>query len=223
MPEISISEQQHEQLEQVRADVEDAFVENYGYIPLEDALQYLLDTYTPPEERESAETYERLAAAEYPQLQAVASEVPDVPGSGIDAEEMRGRLLAELGAEEFATKLRRVADDPGPTDDERSNATGPDTVDGQSPELSTEEGVAGAPAGEGSGTDTGAGSSSGSVSTDVSGGADPLAAVNRLLDQHSNRWREGSGDEPYEVDLPDGRTESVRTKDDVRRLLRRHY
>ena len=45
-----------------------------------------------------------------------------------------------------------------------------------------------------------------------------------LLRTHDDKWRKASsGDAPYEVDLPDGSTEGVRTKDDVKRLLFKHY
>jgi hypothetical protein len=244
MPEISISERQHERLEQVRQDVEEAYVDDYGYIPIEDAVQYLLDTYTHPEQRGGADDYERLATAEYPQLQAVASEVPDVPGSGIDADEMRGRLLAELGVEAFAAELQAVSDvesrqppevasgsgaesapDPGTGDTPEGAGTGGDRTDGASSDRSSggpSAGEGGSPSADGDGEGAGpADSSPGGAG--VSGGNDPLAAVNRMLSEHDDKWREGSGDEPYEVDLPDGSTESVRTKDDVRQLLFRHY
>ncbi|MFC7028561.1 hypothetical protein ACFQH8_16295 [Halomicroarcula sp. GCM10025710] len=100
MPEITLTESQHEQLEAVRADVEDAFVETYGHARLEDAVDYLLDTYTPPNERDSvmvADGYERIATAEYPELQHIAADVPDIPGSGIDADEMRGNCSRNWG------------------------------------------------------------------------------------------------------------------------------
>ena len=267
MPEISISEEQHERLEEVRQAVEDAYVENYGYIPIEDVIQYLLDTYTPPGERRPMDDYERLATAEYPKLQAVASEVPEVPGSGIDADEMRGRLLAELGVERFAAKLEAVADAessgetpgdesgagpaPGPTagEDPDSHGVGPtagedpdspgagkdtpeatDSPDGpdsdQSPGRTAAGGGSSGGTADGDSDETRPGDTSspgGGVSVDTSGGSDPLAAVNRMLDEHDDKWRESGGDEPYEVDLPDGRTDSVRTKDDVRQLLFRYY
>jgi hypothetical protein len=44
-----------------------------------------------------------------------------------------------------------------------------------------------------------------------------------LLDTHDDKWGESSGDERYVVDLPDGSTEQVRTKDDVKALLFKHY
>lgn len=239
MPEISITKEQHEQLEEVRADVEDAFVDDYGYIPTQDAVKYLLDTYTPPEERDAPANYEQLATAEYPQLQAVASEVPDVPGSGIDADEMRGRLLAELGTEEFAAKLDDVADgeNPGQTpettgsDNGVSDAT-PDSTTEETTDATPTDAAGGQAASNGdrspsgvstSDTETTDASSGDGASADTPGGGDPLATVNRMLDKHDQKWRKSGGDEPYEVDLPDGRTESVRTRDDVRQLLFRHY
>jgi len=44
-----------------------------------------------------------------------------------------------------------------------------------------------------------------------------------LLDTHDDKWGESSGDERYAVELPDGTTEQVRTKDDVKALLFKHY
>jgi len=45
----------------------------------------------------------------------------------------------------------------------------------------------------------------------------------QLLDTHEDKWREGDGEARYEVDLPDGSTESAQTKDDVRALLFKNY
>jgi hypothetical protein len=44
-----------------------------------------------------------------------------------------------------------------------------------------------------------------------------------LLDTHDDKWGESSGDERYAVELPDDTTEHVRTKDDVKALLFKHY
>ncbi|MFB6298495.1 MAG: hypothetical protein ABEH56_08245 [Salinirussus sp.] len=199
MPEISVTDDQHGRLEEVRRDVEEAFVDTYGCARIEDAIEYLLDTYTPPEEQATATSYDLIAAADYPALQRVASEVPDVPGSGIEADEMRGRLLSELGSERLAAELEAVED--AGTDGAEATA-----ADGQAGEERTAD--------EGGAADDAAGSK-----TDL----DRLAAANQLLDEHEDRWGESDGDAPYEVDLPDGTTRQVRTRDDVRELLFRHY
>lgn len=225
MPEISLTEDQHEQLEAIRADVEDAFVDGYGHARLEDAIDYLLDTYTPPNEQGAAavaDGYDLIATAEYPQLQHVAAEVPDIPGSGIDADEMRGKLLAELGPEELAERLAEQ-DVTGEEDAEvaapaAGEQTGTGAVEDSGTEGDSKDSAADDADEEPVSSETIA-SENGADSS-----ADPLAGVNKLLREHDDKWRKAdSGDEPYEVDLPDGTTEGVRTKDDVRQYLFRHY
>lgn len=55
-------------------------------------------------------------------------------------------------------------------------------------------------------------------------GADRLQAMMNLLDEHDDKWEQTDADEGrYAVTLPDGETETVRTRDDVRALLFRHY
>jgi len=207
MPDISLTDEQHDRLETVRRDLEDAFVDTYGRTHLEDAIEYLLDTYTPPDERDTTGAYDHIATAEYPTLQQIASDVPDVPGSGIDADEMRGKLLAELGPAELADRLAEIETEAtdlpdGTADTSDGNAEGTaDTSDGQDDTDATDVSDAG---------------------SDTSGGLHSIA--NRLLQEHGDKWHESdSGEEPYAVELPDGTTEPARTKDDVRQLLFRHY
>jgi hypothetical protein len=197
MPDISITKEQHSRLEQIRSDLETAFVDTYGHVRTTDAVEYLLDTYSPPSERDSpsADAYERIADAEYPALQQIASDVEAVPGSGIEADAMRGKLLSELGAETLAEKLATVAEE---------------ATDG-TPDDDTDMGADANPADE----------TSEQSSAQDAGGL--LASANRLLDEHDEKWTESDGDTPYEVTLPDGSTKPARTKDDVRQLLFRHY
>jgi hypothetical protein len=45
-----------------------------------------------------------------------------------------------------------------------------------------------------------------------------------LMDAHGDAWEETDSSEgKYRVDLPDGGTQTVPTKDDVRALLFKHY
>jgi hypothetical protein len=234
MPEITLTESQYEQLETVRADVEDAFVENYGHARLEDAVDYLLDTYTPPDERDSvvvADGYERIATAEYPELQHIAADVPDIPGSGIDADEMRGKLLSELGPTELAARLadgadEDAADGEGPAAEE-ADGDG-DAADAESESIGDDD----KPAADEPTADADADSddpepptsSDDGESNSVADAGNALSMANKLLREHDDKWRRtDSGEEPYEVDLPDGTTEGVRTKDDVRQYLFKNY
>lgn len=233
MPELSLTDDQYDRLQAVRGDMEAAFVDSYGSIPMADVVEYLLDTYTPPDERETEDdAYRRIATADYPALQRVASDVSGVPGSGINADEMRGKLLVELGPDTAARKLRAAADDADDSPAEDSSAGADDTGDSPAGAADTDDTESGAsdaadsgskPAdtedSESGGEDTG---EEGSDATDGTGN-DPLSAVNQLLDAHDGKWRESEGDAPYEVDLPDGSTASARTRDDVRQLLFRHY
>ncbi len=116
MPEIEITDTQQADLTAIQEELEDAFIETYGHIRTQDVVDYLLDTYTPPDQLEgeqglSRPDYERIASAEYPELQHIASEVPEVPGSGIEADEMRGKLLSALGTSELATRLADIDPD----------------------------------------------------------------------------------------------------------------
>ncbi|MFC7020311.1 MULTISPECIES: hypothetical protein [Haloarcula] len=253
MPEISLTESQYEQLEAIRADVETAFVDTYGHARLEDAVDYLLDTYTPPDKRDSvvvAEGYDRIATAEYPELQHIAAEVPDIPGSGIDADEMRGKLLSELGPTELADRLADAADDTDDggeavADDETAEDTSPATGDADAA-ADTTTGDDGSEAADAMADDDGAEAADTTADDDEAGTAeagdadaestatatsnpvddagDALSMANQLLREHDDKWRRTEeGEAPYEVDLPDGTTEGVRTKDDVRQYLFKNY
>jgi len=50
-----------------------------------------------------------------------------------------------------------------------------------------------------------------------------LNAMLNLLETHDDKWQTTAGDARYEVELPDGSTESARTKDDVRAVLFKNY
>ncbi|MFB6218787.1 MAG: hypothetical protein ABEH77_06360 [Halobacteriaceae archaeon] len=84
-----------------------------------------------------------------------------------------------------------------------------------------------AAADEGDGADTPDGADGDSDDADGGEGADGedrLAAMMSLLDEHDDKWRETDAEEGnYEVDLPDGGVEIVRTKDDVRAVLFGNY
>jgi len=225
MPEITVTETQQETLSTIQADLEAAYVDTYGHVRTTDVVQYLLDTYTPPERRDGTAAHERIATADFQALQAIATDVEGVPGSGIDTETMRGELLSTLGVAEFAGRLAEV-DDGETADaaaaDEENAGDGTTEDDAATAADGTADGAADA-ASDGD-TDADSGSAGGVGSADSGDGPGSiLSAANQLLDDHDDKWRDGGSDEPYEVDLPDGTTEKVRTKDDVRGLLFKHY
>jgi hypothetical protein len=233
MPEITVTETQRARLDEIQSDIAAAYVDTYGHIRTEDVLQYLLDTYTPPEQQPSDVAYERIATAEFPLLQQVATDVEGVPGSGIDTETMRGELLSALGVEAFAARLAALdgaesVDDTEAADTsvDDTDESGADDTDEADPSVdNTDEANAddtAATAGSDDTDDAADSDQTGSASeTDDPGSI--LSAANQLLTDHDDKWRKGGGNEPYEVDLPDGTTESVRTKDDIRQILFKHY
>lgn len=117
------------------------------------------------------------------------------------------------------------ASDAGPSDDAET------ATDASGPAPSAKGGTDGATArivGEDNGASDSAPETTTASSTEPAtagdaGGDSRLNAMMNLLDTHSEKWGEGSGDERYAVELPDGSTESARTKDDVKALLFKHY
>ncbi|WP_227131054.1 hypothetical protein [Halorubellus salinus] len=75
------------------------------------------------------------------------------------------------------------------------------------------------------GDDAGGSSTSGGPTPEPEGdGDDRLNAMMNLLDTHDEKWREASKEDArYEIDMPDGTTEYVQTKDDVRAHIFKNY
>jgi hypothetical protein len=222
MPEIRLTDAQLERLEAVRAELEAEYVVSYGHVRQADALDYLLDTYTPPANR----LVDLVADASYEELQHVAATVDGVPGSGIGKEEMRSRLLEALGRTRLAGRLTTV---DGTTLDEDDDTTGPPSEQETETETRSESTDPDDPEADDPTAATAADETAEADETTTQGsgapspGGSPLQAVAQLLEQNDDVWRESDGETRYEVDLPDGTTEPCRTKDDVKRLLFKHY
>ncbi len=69
------------------------------------------------------------------------------------------------------------------------------------------------------------GGGGGGIPTPGGGGGDGmLDEMMALLEEHDDKWTEADSEETkYEVDLPDGSTETVQTQDDVRAILFKNY
>lgn len=161
MVEIEIDEQQRERLEQLRIELADEHVGEYGHVRYRDVVQYLID------QNESTD-----------------------------------------GETEAATQS-------APTKAAQSDETGTAGRD-ESDEDATDPGGDTA-AGEGEKTDSAGDAGDG-------GSTSRLQRMMGLLDEHGDAWEQTDNEEGrYAVTLPDGTTEHVRTKDDVRALLFQHY
>ncbi len=92
-----------------------------------------------------------------------------------------------------------LADEANPTDVETADDASEGTADDEEPGETADD--------------------DGSASDD-----DMLDRMMNLLETHDDKWEESpSADYRYRVTLPDGTTEDVQTKDDVRALLFQHY
>ncbi|PSP82340.1 hypothetical protein BRC83_09435 [Halobacteriales archaeon QS_1_68_17] len=73
-------------------------------------------------------------------------------------------------------------------------------------------------------TDTENGADTGDADEGAASAESRLDSMMSLLDEHDDKWEEvDAEDGKYAVTLPDGETEHVRTKDDVRATLFKNY
>jgi hypothetical protein len=222
MPTIEITEEQLERLEAVRAEVEEALAGPYGTVPTSGAVEYLLDTYTPPDKSgvDAGGATEAASVEDRPQerndggLAAIdpigSAKAAALERSGYKSvDDLKTASIADLtevegiGETLAARILEAVSSDDAGGEPDETNADG-NPGDATSGTRTVVSGGTPTPGNDGAGTTR-------------------LNAMMNLLDQHADKWNESGGDEPYEVELPDGSTETARTKDDVRGLLFRHY
>ncbi|MES3517015.1 MAG: helix-hairpin-helix domain-containing protein [Natronomonas sp.] len=219
MPELTVTDEQLERLRAICEELEAFYVGEYGRVDEVDAVEYLLDSYRPPEEMPTALTdlegvgdskARRLREAGYESVDdvraATVAELTQIDGIG---DGHAAQLLEEAGA----TGAGRSADTDDTSDDDADSTQS----DG------TQRTDADRPSAEVDGADDTTDGGAGSAAPAAAESGETLQQAMSMLDTHDDRWREHSGDEPYEVDLPDGSTESARTKDDVRRLLFKHW
>lgn len=220
MPDLSVSETQLERLEEISAELEAVYVGEYGTVRSTDALQYLMDTYTPPEKAEGNEGDGGRSPADIEGLTAI---------DGVGEATAKSLVIAGFRSVDDIVKASPEAL-AGVKGIGREQAV---DIVAAATEL---EGDSAATTGRDDGSETGEAAGNDGADEGSSSDADgsepgrgerspesTLQQAMSLLDAHDDRWRESSGDEPYEVDLPDGSTEAVRTKDDIKRLLFKHW
>ena len=206
MPTIELTEEQLDRLEAVRDDVAETLGGPYGHTRVQDAVEYLLDTYTPPEEGATPDTDD---GAESTADDATA-ESADSTGGGLAS-------LEPVGSAKAAALERAGYETP---DDLREASVGELTEISGVGETLAERIL------DAVGRETDEANADATESASDQGeddGTNRLDAMMNLLDEHDDKWRESDGDEPYEVELPDGSVETARTKDDIRGILFRHY
>lgn len=198
MQTLEVTDEQHAIIQQLRASISDHVVGKYGHVREQDAVQFLLDNLD--------DDIDLDADGEG----ADATDLVGAVSAGIDAETDRGDLEAVTYDEDdsLADGRTDARETPAKNDETDASSTG-DGGDGNVGDDESDD--TDAPGGE-----TAAG---GSADDD-----DMLDEMMSLLETHDDKWEESaSADYRYTVTLPDGSTEDVQTKDDVRALLFKNY
>jgi hypothetical protein len=210
MPEIPISPEQQAYIEALRDELDDEVA--YGHVREQDAVQYLIDHHR--EDGELDVEVREVAAAEEGNADPdddVGEE--DDPADGADGSGDENDAPAEGSTDKGGGSGATAAGGSVDASVEALGNAGPggDGGDDAGGEAATADGAT-ATAGE---------SGEGTIG---SAGGDMVDEMMNLMDAHSDVWEETDGSEgKYRVELPDGSTDSVPTKDDVRALLFKHY
>lgn len=259
MPTIRITDDQHDRIERLRAELSENQTGPYASVNPDDILAYLLDLadeVDDPERRADLHEPERATDESVPATDEGEGTRPAFPRGNLeqqlaarnrkhgddDAAEMDLYTIAaeyDIAGRSNMTKAELVdaileeaerlyadpfhwvdidfdgtdqdVDSPAPEDDPETQETGGDATDAT--DATPDEADAGADReDDGDGPDK----------QDDAGG-DQLTATLSLLETHDDKWWQADGDARYEVELPDGRVETARTKDDVRAVLFKNY
>ncbi|MCW8172835.1 hypothetical protein [Natrialba swarupiae] len=208
MKTIEVTDEQYAYIQHLREEISESVVGKYGFVRERDAVQFLIDNAD--EDLEIDGEFD-------------SSATDDVTAS-VDAAIEGGPDPHEL--EEISYDESTDPDGEGsPADDEPATDEQSEPEDDErDPEGGDEDDVS-----EDSG-ETDEGSSASDDADDGSSGGgdadddDMLNEMMSLLETHDDKWEESSSaDYRYTVALPDGSSEDVQTKDDVRALLFKNY
>ncbi|ELY85547.1 hypothetical protein [Natrialba taiwanensis] len=199
MQTLEVTDEQYEFIQRLREEISRDVVGRYGFVRERDALQFLIDNI----DEEVADAID--IDAEFSATEDVAASV----GAAIDGEadphaleEISYDESGELGGDADDEKSDGdTAADSADSSDETGGDTDSDAEDGGDDEGESEDG-------DGADADD----------------DEMLDEMMSLLETHDDKWEESSSsDYRYTVTLPDGSTEDVQTKDDVRALLFKNY
>ncbi|WP_222919101.1 hypothetical protein [Natrinema sp. SYSU A 869] len=221
MKTLEVTDEQYAFIQYLREEISESVVGKYGFVREQDAVQFLIDNLDEEIELEADGEFESSATDD------VAASVGAAIDGGTDPHELEEvsyiedettEADADEGDEADADDDRESeSNGPGESDIDDSSETEPsdslDDTEGESDDSGDEP-----DADDGDDED---------ASDDGDGSADDddmLDEMMSLLETHDDKWSEsGSADFRYTVELPDGSSEQVQTKDDVRALLFKNY
>ncbi|SEQ27882.1 hypothetical protein [Natrinema salaciae] len=206
MKTLEVTDEQYAFIQHLREEISESVVGKYGFVRERDAVQFLIDNLD--EEIEiDADEFDSSAT----------DDVSASVGAAIDGDADPHEL----------EEVSYVEGEPTGTDDVLDETT--DDADSV-----PDEGESGGSSGDDAATEADAaddgdeGEDGADDTTDEGDGSadddDMLDEMMSLLETHDDKWGESdSADYRYTVELPDGSTEQVQTKDDVRALLFKNY
>jgi hypothetical protein len=243
MPTIEITEAQQDRLEDVRAELEDHRLGPYGTIRTVDAVEFLLDHYETgvdltedspgddqragrPEAPDSED--EPAGDAERKPEDDAEDEAGTGEDTGADEDEKTDEAEAAEDEDDDGNEEDGQADDDeadgGEADNEADDGEADTDADDDEADNEADDGEADNEADDDEADDDEAGDEAGDEAEEGGDSSGRLNAMMQLLDEHDDKWEESDSENgKYDVTLPEGTTESVRTKDDVRALLFKHY
>ncbi|NUC72376.1 hypothetical protein HTZ84_08645 [Haloterrigena sp. SYSU A558-1] len=226
MQTLEVTDEQYAVIQQLREEISEQVVGKYGFVRERDAVQFLIDNLEGNPDLDVDIDTELDSSA----TDDVAASV----GAAIDGESASDDLEAVSYIEDDSVDDDEsgsgTAADADVVDPDSSPEAEPDA--GDEDEAEPEPTDSGADEDASSESDGGDAADAGDIEDDSSesdgdGSADDddmLDEMMSLLETHDDKWAESTAaDYRYEVELPDGTTEQVQTKDDVRALLFKNY
>ncbi|WP_049925076.1 hypothetical protein [Halopiger goleimassiliensis] len=198
MKTLEVTDEQYEYIQKLREEIAADVVGKYGFVREQDAVQFLIDN--------------------------LADEVDlDVDVESSAADDVAASVGAAIDGDPDPNELEEITYDETAETDPGSDGDASDAdVDDSVPDDSGDD-VAGSSTDEAD-DETDDESDDGDGEGGAADDDDMLDEMMSLLETHNDKWEESdSADYRYTVTLPDGSTEDVQTKDDVRALLFKNY
>lgn len=235
MKTLEVTDEQYALIQELREDIAREVVGKYGYVRERDVVQFLLDNLD-----DDFDLASDLSAGEAHGTAVAYDEGDDTidpagEADDTDPEEVDGNPDEdEPGADETGSDETgsdgETTDDSATEEGDEDEDTADEAVEAEDTAGEGDEDEAADEDAAGEETLDGEEDADDASSDDATGegGAadddDMLDAMMNLLETHDDKWGEASSaDYRYSVELPDGSTERVQTKDDVRALLFKNY
>ncbi|WP_049923324.1 hypothetical protein [Halopiger djelfimassiliensis] len=203
MKTLEVTDEQYAFIQHLREEIAADVVGKYGFVREQDAVQFLIDNLD-----EELEIDHDVASSATDDVAASVDAAIEGTADPNELEAISYDETAETGETAGAVE----------SDDESSDPE-PDAADGDGDDASDGATETDAESAETDDDPDAADDTSGEADDD-----DMLDEMMSLLETHDDKWEESaSSDYRYTVTLPDGSTEDVQTKDDVRALLFKNY